>query len=363
MHNRVLSPALIKSRRAYTRIEKVGLFFLLLGLLTLLISPGTLAGAFDKVLKTTKPIVVDVFLTGEVGIAVVISVIIGRLLERLGFTDAMMRIFVPSMRLIGVNSAVIVPSVYNIFGDINAAGRISGPLLKKAGATKAEQKIAVATMVQSQQSFSTFMLGMMALSFAGVNVFFVVMVAIFGPLLISPFLLSRLVYKDVKPLSDIAIPKFTPETEFVPMLFKAAREGVELLFLILIPAVALVFCVIGLLDYVGVWAPIDQFLQSTLSVLGIHAETGVLAILVSPTLAMGKLQAIASTLDPRLVVGSFVLASSGLPLSSIFGQIPVVWAEASDLTEKEAMGAAVLGLIMRVTTAVLISFFLTPLLV
>lgn len=361
MNSKVMAPSLPKIKRPYTRIEKIGLFLLLLGLLTVLFSPGSLAGAFDKVLKTTKPVVVDVFLTGEVGIAVIISVILGRLLERLGFTDAMMRVFVPSMRWIGVNSVVIVPSVYNIFGDINAAGRIAGPLLKKAGATRDEQKLAVATMVQSQQSFSTFMLGMMALSFAGVNVFLVIVIAVFGPLLLSPLILSRLVYRDVKPLNDVDIPKFTPDIEFTPMLFKAAREGVELLFLILIPAVALVFCVIGLLDYMGVWAPVNSVLQSLLAFLNIHAETGVLAILVSPTLAMGKLQAIASTLDPSLVVGSFVLASSGLPLSSVFGQIPVVWAENSDLTEKEAMKAAVLGIVIRLCTASLLAIFLVPL--
>ena len=78
---------------------------------------------------------------------------------------------------------------------------------------------------------------------------------------------------------------------------------------------------------------------------------------------MGQLQSIASTLDPSLVVGSFVLASSGLPLSAVFGQIPVVWAENSDLTEKEAMGAAVLGIVMRLITAVLLAVFLTPLIV
>lgn len=184
MTTKTLPNLVTKKKRPYSRIEKVGLFLLMMGLLTLLISPGTLAGAFNNVLKTTKPVVVDVFLTGEVGIAVIISVILGRLLERLGFTDAMMRVFVPSMRWIGVNSIVIVPSVYNIFGDINAAGRIAGPLLKKAGATKDEQKLAVATMVQSQQSFSTFMLGMMALSFAGINVFLIVVIAIFGPCLL-----------------------------------------------------------------------------------------------------------------------------------------------------------------------------------
>lgn len=182
-------------------------------------------------------------------------------------------------------------------------------------------------------------------------------------MLIAPFVLSRFIYRDVKPLEDVDIPRFTPDGEFTPMLFKAAREGVELLFLILIPAVALVFCCIGLLDYIGIWAPINGFLEAGLSYLNIHPETGVLSILVSPTLAMGKLQSIASTLDPRLVVGSFVLASSGLPLSSIFGQIPVVWAENSDLTEKEAMGAAVLGIIMRLITAALLALVLVPLII
>ncbi|MEZ7811353.1 MULTISPECIES: hypothetical protein [Alcaligenes] len=350
-------------RRPMERIEAVGLGLLLLAMLTLFFFPATLSGAFDTVLNKVKPVVVDVFLTGQVGVAVIISVIIGRLLERLGFTDAMMRVFIPAMRAIGINPAVIIPSVYNIFGDINAAGRISGPLLRQAGATKDEQKIAVATMVQSQQSFSTFMLGMMALTFAGVNVFAVVLIAIFGPLLLSPLLLSRLVYRNVRSVDLLAAPRFTPNIDFAPMLFKAAREGVELLLLILIPAVALVFCVIGLLEHIGIWAPISDVLERGLLALNIHPETGVLAMLVSPTLAMGKLQAMASTLDPSLVVGSFVLASSGLPLSAVFGQIPVVWAECSDLNEKEVMLAAVLGIVMRLLTAVVLAVFLTPLIV
>lgn len=135
-------------RRPLERIEVVGLSLLAVAMLTLFFFPATLSGAFDTVLNKVKPVVVDVFLTGQVGVAVIISVIIGRLLERLGFTDAMMRVFMPAMRAIGINPAVIIPSVYNIFGDINAAGRISGPLLRQAGATKDEQKIAVATMVQ-----------------------------------------------------------------------------------------------------------------------------------------------------------------------------------------------------------------------
>lgn len=352
-----------RSRRRWEKIEIVGVVLLGICLLMLLFAPTHLSGLFNAILESVRPVVVDVFLTGVVGTAIIVSVIIGRLLERLGFTDALVRIFVPAMRLIGVNPTVVIPSIYNIFGDINAAGKISGPLLKKAGATKDEQKLAVATMVQSQQSFSTFMLGLMALSFAGVNVFAVVLLAVFAPLLISPLILSKLVYRNARSVDIGELPRFTPDRDFMPTLFGAAREGVELLLLILIPAVALVFTVIGILDYVGVWSPIESSLGKAMLLLNIHPETGVLSILVSPTLAMGQLQAIAADLDPSLVVGSFVLAASGLPLSAIFGQIPVVWAESSDLSEREAMGAAVLGICLRLVTAFAIAFFVTPLVV
>lgn len=108
-------------------------------------------------------VVVDVLdaldvITGSVGVAIICRVIIGRSLERLGFTDALMRLFIPFTKWIKVNPSVVIPSIYNILGDINAAGKIAGPILVKANATKNEQKIAVATRVQSQQSFSTFML-------------------------------------------------------------------------------------------------------------------------------------------------------------------------------------------------------------
>ncbi len=348
------------SKRRWERIEYIGSALLGVALLILLISPTTLAGLFNAIMDSVQPVVVDVFLTGLVGTAIIVSVIIGRLLERLGFTDALVRFFVPAMKWLRINPSVIIPSIYNIFGDINAAGRIAGPILKRAGATKDEQKMAVATMVQSQQSFSTFMLGLMALTYAGVNAFAVIMLAVFLPLLLSPMILSRVIFRDVKAVQIGELPRFTPNRDFMPTLFAAAREGVELLILILIPAVALVFAVIGILEYAGIWGPVESVLHQAMLFLNIHPDTGVLSFLVSPTLAMGNLQSIAADIDPSLVVGSFVLASSGLPLSAVFGQIPVVWAESSDLTEREAMGAAVLGILMRVTTAFVIAFFLTP---
>jgi hypothetical protein len=37
-----------------------------------------------------------------------------------------------------------------------------------------------------------------------------------------------------------------------------------------------------------------------------------------------------------------VLAASGFPLSVIFGQIPAIWSDATQLNHREAMGAAVI---------------------
>ncbi|GAB7387781.1 hypothetical protein BSNK01_16180 [Bacillaceae bacterium] len=350
-------------RRRWERIEIVGLVLVIAALGMLLVSPGTLSGLFNSIVDRVFPVVVEVFLTGKVGVAIIASVMIGRLLERLGFTDALIRIFVPLMGMMKINSSVIIPSVYNILGDINAAGKIAGPILVRAGATKAEQKLAVATMVQSQQSFSTFMLGLIALTTVGVNAFPIVLLAVFAPLVIVPFILSKTIYRHTKPVKLEELPKFTPDTPFLPTVFNAAREGAELLFLLIIPAVAVVFAIIGILDYIGVWKPIESALSMGLSALNIDPATGILSILASPTLAMAKLGEAAASLDPSLVVGSFVLASSGLPLSTVIGQIPVIWAANSDLSEKEAMSAAVLGIVMRVITAFLTAVIITPLLV
>lgn len=353
----------ILRKKKWEKIELVGLALIIASLSVMMISPGTLAGLFTAMVDKVFPVVVEVFLTGTVGVTIIVSVVIGRTLERLGFTDALIRVFLPVTKLLKINSAVLIPSIYNILGDINAAGKISGPILVRSGATKAEQKMAVATMVQSQQSFSTFMLGMLALTAVGVNAFIVVIVAVFLPVVVAPFILSKTIYRDTKAVDIENLPKFTPKTGALPTLFNAAREGAELVFLLIIPAVAAVFAVIGLLEYIGVWKPIESTLSAGLLMLNIDPETGILSILATPTLAMAQLSETAATMDPRLVIGSFVLASSGLPLSSIFGQIPVIWAANSDLNEREAMSAAVIGIFMRLITAFLVVYFLTPLLV
>ncbi|MFD2370790.1 hypothetical protein ACFSO0_12725 [Brevibacillus sp. GCM10020057] len=350
-------------KRAFSQMEWVGLGLVVAVTMLLIFQPSVLGDAFTAMLNRVKPIVVDVFLMGTVGVAIILSVMTGRMLERLGFTDALMRIFVPITERIHVNPSVVIPGIYNILGDINAAGRIGGPILRRAGATKDEQKIAIATMVQSQQSFSCFMLGLLCLSVAGIKAFPVVFFAIFAPLVVVPFILSRTIYRDTKSVSLRDLPSFTPSTPFFTTLFNGAKEGAELLFLLVIPAAAVIFGIIGLLDYAGVWKLIESTLSAGLSWIGVEPKTGITAIMASPTLAMGQLKEMAATIDPRMVVGAFVLAASGLPLSDVFGQIPAIWSANSDLTPKEALSAALVGMAMRIVAVALISFGLTPLLV
>lgn len=349
--------------RKMKNIEIVGLALVLLSLIGLIFAPAFIAGIFDAMVNKTVPTIVNVVLTGTLGVAVIISVMIGRVLERLGFTDALMRIFLPLTRLIKINSAVLIPSIYNILGDINAAGRIGGPILIKAGATKDEQKIAICTMVQSQQSFSTFMFGLIALTAIGAKAFLVVLIAVFLPLIIVPWLLRVTIWRDTKAVSLSEMPSFTPTTGALPTLFGATREGAEIVFLLIIPAFAVIFSLIGALDYLGIWKPISDGLTALLSALSIDPNTGMTSILASPTLAMSQLKDVAATMPKNLVIGSFVLGASGFPFSVIFGQIPVIWSGCTDLSHKEAMGAAVLGAVMRLITAGLVAIFLTPLLV
>ncbi len=343
--------------------EVLGLAIVIISLLMLFFAPNALSDLFETIIQEVKPIVIDTFLLSDIGIAIIVSVITGRLLERFGFTDGLIRIFVPVMKVFKINPAVIIPSSYNLLGDINAAGKITGPILMKAKATTAEQKIALATMIQSPQSFATFVLGIIALTTFGISVFPLVLLSIFAPLIIIPWLLSKTVYRNTKKVELEELPRFTPKHTIMHTIFSSAKEGTELLLLTIIPAVAVVFFFIGILNYVGIWTTIEAGLGTVLTALSIEPSTGIVSFLAAPTLAVAQLADLATTIDPRLIVGSFVLANSGLPLSVIFGQIPVTWAETTNLSEREVLGAAVIGMIIRVVTACLIGYFLTPLLV
>ena len=217
-------------KRKIELIEYVGLFLVAFSFLMLVVNPGGIGNLFNNMFNHAAPIIIKVYITGSIGIAIIISVTMGRLLERLGFTDALMRIFVPLMKVIGVNAAVAVPSVYNILGDINAAGRIGGPILKKSKATKDEQKIAIATMMQSQSSFAIFVFGLIALNAAKVSVWVVVFLAVFLPVLLTPLLLRLTIWRDTKAVSLEDLPRFTPETGYLPPSSMRPRKALSCCF-------------------------------------------------------------------------------------------------------------------------------------
>ncbi|WP_155961312.1 hypothetical protein [Sporosarcina sp. P33] len=363
MKNKQASTNRESSRTKWHLFEIIGVLLVLLSLLILLFAPNSLANFFNTIIGEVKPIVVDVFLTSEVGIAIIVSVIFGRLLERLGFTDGLIRLFVPVMKWLKINPSVIIPSVYNILGDINAAGKIAGPILVKANATKDEQKIAIATMIQSPQSFATLVLGLIALSVFGIHAFPLVIFSIFLPIIVVPFILSKTIYRDTKGVELEHLPRFTPKTRFLQTVFTSAKEGAELLLLLIIPAVAAVFFFIGAFKFFGIWSAIEASLSTVLTFMSIEPTTGIISILAAPTLAVAQLAELSSTVDPRLIVGAFVLANSGLPLSVILGQVPVTWQETSNLNDKEALQAALIGLILRFATTWALAVFLTPFLV
>lgn len=341
------------TKRKMTTIEYVGMFLVAFSFIMLVVSPSTIGNLFNSMFNRAAPIVVKVYITGSIGIAIIASVTMGRLLERLGFTDALMRIFVPLMKYIGVNAAVAIPSVYNILGDINAAGRIGGPILKKSQATKDEQKIAIATMMQSQSSFAIFVFGLIALNAAKVSVWIVVSLAIFLPVVLVPWILSHTIWRDTRAVAMEDLPRFTPTTGFLPTIFSAAKEGAELLFLLIIPSCTVVFAAIGALDYFGIWKVIESAISSLLVMGNIHPGTGSVSILVGGSLAMAQLKDMATKVPAAMVVGSYILASSGFPLQVIFGQIPAIWSGCTDLTEKEAMVAAIIGGLIKLFTAAL----------
>lgn len=353
----------IKNKKPLIPKEDIkGTILVILFILALIFIPHHVGGIFRSMFMTVKAVVVDVFINDIVGMAIMVSVIVGRIMERLGFTDALLRIFIPYARLIGVSSTVFIAGVYNILGDVNAAGRIGAPVLQKGGATLDEKKIAIATMVQAQQSLSTFMMGLICFANAGLKSTAVVLVAVFGPLFIVPLILSKTIWRNTKSVEIDDLPRFTPTTGVLETVFGAGREAASILFLLIIPALTVIFSAIGFLDYLGIWAHVQTFLTWGLQAINVHPETGTLAVLAAPDYALAELGKIAAQVDPKYLIGTFVIASSGLPLCVIFGQIPAVWSQSCEISDKEALKAAVLGIVMRFATAALLAAIMVPLL-
>src|SRR5699024_4110180 len=187
-----------------------------------------------------------------------------------------------------------------------------------------------------------------------------IILVIFEPMGVVPFILKITIYRDTKKITLYELQRFTPNTSILNTIFSSLKEGTRVLFLIIIPAEVIVFILIGILNFAVIWQSIETGMASLFTMLSIEADTGITSFLVAPTLAVADLANVASSIDPRLIVGSFVLANSGLPIYVLIGQIPAIWAESTDLLEKEVIGAALIGMVIRIVTACILGFFLTP---
>ena len=350
-------------RQKWQPIEYVGLVLLIVILACVFFFDKEFSGMFDAMFtRAYKMFEFYLFGASKLGAAIVVSVMTGRVLERLGLTDALMRLFLPVMKLIKVNAAVVVGVIYNILGDVNAAGRIAGPVVMKAGCTKDEQKIAIATMCNAPCSFSIIVLGIIALSAAGINPLPVMIVGIFLPIVLVPALL-KLFWRNTKAAYIKDLPRFTPNTSAMDTLFGSAREGAQLVFLFILPAGCVVFALIGIMEYFGIWPVVTDVLGGFFSMIGIEPMTGVDTIMTAGTLAMKNLGTyltdgtiIATTAAvKKLIVGSFILANSAWPIQVPLGQIPAVWNGVVDLKNGEIMRAALIGCFLRLVYAAVVA--------
>ena len=361
-----------EDRKQWQPIEKVGLVLFILFLACIFFAHKQFSGAFNAMFERAyKMFEFYLFGASMLGATIVVSIMTGRILERLGFTDALMRIFLPIMKYINVNAAVVVGIIYNILGDVNAAGKIAGPVVKKAGCTRDEQKIAIATLTNAPASFSIIVLGIIALSTAGINPLPVMLVGIFLPIIVVPAFL-KLFWRDTHAAEIEDLPRFTPNTGVMDLIFGSAREGVNTVLTLILPAGCAVFAIIGLLEYFGIWGVITSSLGTVLQVMGIEPTTGLQTITVAGTLAAKTLGTMvspatadaaegalfAALADPgvkKLIIGSFILANSSFPIQIPLGQIPAVWTGVVDLNTREIMTSALIGCLIRMIYAAIIA--------
>jgi len=372
MENKKNNPVVetAEDRKKWKPIEWVGLILFIAFLACIFFAHEQFSGAFNAMFtKSYKMFEFYLFGTSMLGATIVVSIMTGRILERLGFTDALMRLFLPIMKYLKINAAVVVAIIYNILGDVNAAGKIAGPVVMKAGCTRDEQKIAIATLCNAPASFSIVVLSIIALSTAGINPFPVLIVGVFLPVFLVPAFL-RLFWRDTKAADIKDLPRFTPDTGVMDLIFGSAREGVTTVVTLILPAGCAVYAIIGLLEYFGIWQVIMAGMTVVLETIGIEPTTGMQTITVAGTLAsktLGQMvspataDAAAGALfavldDPnvkKMIVGSAVLANSSWPIQVPLGQIPAVWAGVVDLKTGEIIKCALIGCFIRIVYAAL----------
>jgi len=346
-----------KKKKGWTKWEIIGTAILVALLITLGVSADSISGLFTTIFAEIQSNVWDTFIIGPVGVFIVASIIFGCILERLGMTDGLIRIYTPIAKLINMNPTVMVPAVYNVLGDSTAASRIGGPVLLKAGCTKNEIQIALATLIQAPFTFSNIALSLIFLVAAGVNPLPVMILGIFLPALILPVILRYTIYRDCKYVDGAEIPSFTPNTGPVELIFGAAATGMELLLLTIVPILIALFFVIGALVHFGVWDYIQAPIKAICEFCNIYGPEGVTSIVISPAVAApNMLELVASGVITRKVaIGTFILTTASMTLNSAFGDYPKLWNQFTGVKYGSLIPPVFIGWIFKLLVCLIVS--------
>lgn len=351
-------------RPKWRKWEKVGLITFLLFMAAMLLFPDKVAGLFDAMAKKCLDTVVKNWILGATGVATIIAVMLGRILERLGLTDALIRIFRPISKLLNINPTFLIPGVYNFLGDVNAAGKISAPIMMKANATRDEIKIAVCTMIQFPPTFASFMLGISCLAAAGINAFVVLIFSVFIPLILVPLILRFTVYRNCKYQDISEIPSFTPEKGVLDTVFGGAIEGAQVLFLTIIPIACAMFSIIATLEYFQVWPLIEKGLYLLCELCAIEPQSGIMSMVVAATVGFPMLTEMiqsAASVAPGMVVATFMLGTASFPITLPLSNIPLIWSQATGISQVELLRCSLLGLVFRFASCAIVGHLIAPL--
>ena len=116
-------------RTKWQPIEWIGLILFIAFLACIFFAHEQFSGAFNAMFaRAYKMFDFYLFGTSMLGATIVVSIMTGRILERLGFYRRPGCVsYLPIMKYLKINAAVCVGIIYNILGDVNAAAASPAP--------------------------------------------------------------------------------------------------------------------------------------------------------------------------------------------------------------------------------------------
>lgn len=355
------------SRIAWDKISILGVILFLLFMIALLLIPEHVAGLFTAMANKAFTNGFSIYIMTNVGAGIVVSVVIGRLLERGGVTDGLIKLFTPFAKVLKINPTTLVPGIYNFLGDVNAAGRITAPIMQNAKATTDEKKIAIATMLQLPPAFGAFLYGIKLLAVGEINAFIVVVLGCLVPLFLVPLVLRYTIYRKCEYRDVMSeIPSFTPRGKnIVDTIFDGAIEGADVLIRLILPTTCAIFAVVAALEYFSVWPYVEKVFMALFELCNIEPTTGMRTLLISGAVgqpALIELIEAGTVVSAKSVVASMMFGSACMQFVLPLCQVPIVWKKGTDLTFGQAIQASLVSWVLRMIWIALVSYLIVPVL-